>query len=495
MPAPVALGSVAGLGARVTAATPFRLEPAGRGEAKPAAVRAALPTPSLPRTPVVPSLDASATPTPSRSPASNLPVATPGVALLTPTPTPATESIPAETPTRSPAETMTAEETPPPPPTPDGHADREAYLVLLRQVRQDLDLPSVRAQPEELNNALDRLRNNESSQANDFVKSLPGPVVAATEEPALPADRWKKDPSVLPTAERPGVVYQFPSAGVRMPFNRVTTPNGAFYVSATTVPVQLGRVLAHQAKVTRTGGILGATAWAYDGGNYSLRRAWFDDANNLAAYKGLDGQPEAGSPMNGISAQEAALMAQAAGCSLPTLSQWTALLESPAGQYWKTNWRTVAKVRGPAWEKFAKDLERRIGAGEVVRGDVSMPYDRCFGGTHTSDRVGSDPDSNLFFERVDSRLHEGYCHLIGNVGQYVTDDTRTKYYFAGGSAESDPAYFAGDLARPPVASPIIVFPDGGLRLVVGATKGGTSDQDFAKLSKSVDDELARVQKF
>ena len=203
------------------------------------------------------------------------------------------------------------------------------------------------------------------------------------------------------------------------------------------------------------------------------------------------GRPAADSPMNGLSAQDAVRLARAAGCSLPTLGQWNAVLASPSGQQWTAQWQTAAKVRSPEWAALARNIQSQRLTGS------KMPNDQCFGDRSDLGAVTQTSSANLFFEGVGTRTLAGYAHLIGNVGQYVVDDARnpTRYYFAGGSAESAPATFQSLTAPPVVASPFLSAADGGLRLAALA-KGDGSEKNpaFDKLKSDLDAELARVRK-
>lgn len=126
--------------------------------------------------------------------------------------------------------------------------------------------------------------------------------------------------------------------GIQMQFNRVNSPNGgpAFYLSATTVPLKLGVLLAKGVEgnggpLSGASSIRGPVSWQVSGGNYFRRGVWMvPDSINGELYKASNEQnpPTEDSPMNGLSGRDALRLAQAAGCSLPTLAQWTAVLAS-----------------------------------------------------------------------------------------------------------------------------------------------------------------------
>ena len=237
--------------------------------------------------------------------------------------------------------------------------------------------------------------------------------------------------------------------------------------------------------------VKGPVAWEAPGGNYALRASWMALDNINAPFYANASRPAADSPMNGLSAQDAVRLARAAGCALPTLGQWDAVLASPSGQQWTAQWQTAAKVRSPEWAALARSIQSQRLTG------AKLPNDQCFGDRNDLGAVTQTPNPNLFFEGVGSRALAGYAHLIGNVGQYVVDAARnpTKYYFAGGSAESAPATFQSLTTPPVVVSPFLSAADGGLRLAALA-KGDGSEKNpaFDKLKSDLDAELARVRK-
>ena len=418
------------------------------------------------------------------------PTATPEMA--TPEPTPVT---PPPTPTA------------PPTPTPVATPTYIGYASVLDRFKSHVDSPEMVDAPENLNGYLNSLREDIkfSDVAGDakvqaFAKKLPAQIPATNSVPDLPGNLWVKE-----NAGREGgvqfVKYHLNGApGIQMQFNRVNLPNNgpAFYLSATTVPVKLGVLLARS--VEANGGPLsgassarGPVTWQMVGGNYGRRAVWIvPDSINGELYKvSNETPPTDDDPMNGLSGRDAARLAQAAGCTLPTLAQWDAVLASPSGQAWENAWKADAKVRGSAWSRFARDAQAR----SVANTGTKLPNDQCFGDKLNLEPVGDGNDANLFFEPVGQRVIGSYAQLIGNVGQYVVDNASnpTKFYFAGGSAESAPAVFQ-NLSAPPLASPFIAVADAGLRLAAGA-KGNGSDKNPAldKLKVDLDAEIARVQ--
>ena len=444
---------------------------------------------ALNRLPRLPGGAANATPAPgpgdlshgaaSPGPGHN-PLATPALAEATPPPTPA------------------------PTPTPYAAASDKwiGYNALLQRFKDTINSPEMTEQPELLTGSLNVFKENVGFQpvsgeasVGDFLRRLPARIEATGDQPDLPANLWTKGAT---TRQDDGqtITYQWTRGGFQMPFNRVVPPNGgpAFYLSATTVPVRFGVLLAQMpeaaGKLRGISSPMAPVAWDLANGAFALRAAWIR-ADAFNPFYQNTGRPTADSPMNGLSGGEALLLARAAGCSLPTLAQWAATLNSPAGQAWTAQWQTFAKVRSPEWSKFAKDIQARRATGTV------LPNNQCFGDRANLDAVGTTPDPALFFEPVNTRVLRGFAHLVGNVGQYVVDDPRTpgKYFFAGGSAESAPATFA-NLASPPAATnAFAAAADAGFRLAAPA-KGNGSEKNPAldKLKVDLEAEIARVGK-
>lgn len=394
--------------------------------------------------------------------------------------------------------------TPPPTPTPLSTAGEKwlGYTALLQQFKETLNDPAALEQTDALNASLatfkDRVQYGAvSSEAGvgDFLRRLPPRLEATGDVPDLPATAWTKR-SAAKQEEVQTVTYEWGNTGLKMQFNRVASANGpAFYLSATTVPVSLGLALAQRiesaGKLRGTQSVSGPVAWQYVNGSYALRPTWLPVNAFNPAYANPVVRPSADSPLNGISGAEAARLAAAASCTLPTLAQWEATLRSPAGQAWLNQWQAFAKVRSPDWAAFAKGIEAKHATGSV------LPNTQCFGDNADLNAVGTSSDQNLFFEPVNTRVLRGFAHLIGNVGQYVVDDARSPktYYFAGGSAESAPSTFS-DLFKPPAAkTPFATAADAGFRLAAPA-KGNGSDKNpaFDKLKRDVDTELARAAK-
>lgn len=404
---------------------------------------------------------------------------------------------------------LIAEATPPPTPAPTPTPYTSAgdkwigYTALLQRFKDTLGDPNSLEQPELLNGTLTTFKENVgflpvSSEVSvgDFLRRLPPKLEATGDQPDLPANLWTKG-ATAKLEDMQTVVYQWGKTDLRMQFNRVVPPGGngpAFYLSATTVPVRFGVILAQLSegtgKLRGVTGLKGPVAWQYANGAYGLRPAWIN-ADSFNPFYANTGRPTADCPMNGLSGMEAMQLARAAGCTLPTLKQWGAVLNSPAGQEWSAQWQTIAKVRSPEWSAFAKGIQAKRATGSV------LPNDQCFGDRLDLSAVTTVSDPNYFFEPVNGRERRGFAHLIGNVGQYVVDDARapTKYYFAGGSAVSAPATFQ-NLPNPPAATtPFATSDDAGFRLAAPA-RGNGSEKNPAldKLKVDLDAELARAQK-
>ena len=410
----------------------------------------------------------------------------------------------------SPSAEVTAEPTavtpaPTPVPTPTPLSTEEdkwiGYAALLQRFKDSLNDPAALDQPEMLNGTLNSFKDNVKylpvsgeTSVGDFLRRLPPKLEATGDQPDLAPNVWTKK-SIIKRDDLQTAVYEWTKTGFQMQFNRIVPPSGngpAFYLSATTVPVRFGVGLAQVQGVKLRGMqvVSGAVAWQFVNNAFGLRGEWLK-ADAFNPYGPATGRPTADCPMNGLSGLEALQLARAAGCTLPTLAQWDFTLNSPAGQAWAEQWQTFAKVRSPEWSGFAKGLEAKHTTGSV------LPNTQCFGDRTNLDAVGTTPDQNLFFEPVNTRVLKGFAHLIGNVGQYVVDDGKnpTKYYFAGGSAESAPSVFA-DLAKPPVTTtPFATAADGGFRLATAAKGNGSEKNPVLDTLKSdLDKELARAQK-
>ncbi len=414
-------------------------------------------------------------------------------------------SAPEPTAAATPPPAPTAPPTPTPPPTPT----YIGYAALLGRFKDRVGAPEMVDAPENLTGYVRSLKDDIGFDRNvqgdpkvaAFVKKLPPQIPSTGSQAELPANLWTKE-----NAGREGdvqfVVYHLNVAPqIRMQFNRVNVPNGpAFFLSATTVPLRLGAILA---KGAETGGPFqgaaspkGPVCWQYASGQYIPRPSWITlDYFNAELYKtdNAANPPTYDHPMNGVSGGEALRLVRVAGCTLPTRTQWEAVLASPSGQEWMHNWQAQAKVRGPGWTKFAQDAKARSGANAGTK----LPNDQCFGDRASLEPATSAGDGSLFFEPVDRRRIGGYAHLIGNVGQYVVDNAGapTKYYFAGGSAESAPGVFQSLPEPPPVPNPFVAVADAGFRLAAAA-KGNGSDKNpvLDTLKKDLDAEIARAQK-
>ncbi len=395
--------------------------------------------------------------------------------------------------------------TPPPTPTPVAAIELNrwtGYSTRLEQLKATLSDPAAQEQPETLNVALLSFKETAGSllpvsgevSVGDFLRKLPPKLEATGDIADLPPNLWTKR-SAARQDEISTVTYEWGKSGFQMQFNRVALPNGgAFYLSATTVPVSFGLALAQLAgPANALQGGNGPVAWEKTAAGYQRRAEWMKQDTFNPFYGMATGSPTSDSPMNGLSGMNALKLAQAAGGALPTLAQWKATLNSPAGQEWTARWRSFAKVRSPEWAAFAKKAQEQA---RLTTGTL-LPNRGCFGDALDLSAVGTSSDPSIFFEPVNKRVLKSFAHLIGNVGQYVVDDARNPatYYFAGGSAESAPSVLQNLTEPPVVRSPYAVAADASFRLAVAA-KGNGSDKNQAldRLKHDVDVELARVQK-
>ncbi len=435
-----------------------------------------------------------------------LPAWTPPPPVTGPTATPPLVAQASPTPaTPEPTATPVMAEATPPPPVVNPGDKWIGYGARLTQFRSTVNDPALLDQPDVMISRMIQLKDDvgflpvkDEPSVAAFLALLPPKIEATGDQADLPATLWTKEATTRQDDVQ-SITYQWNNPPVRVVFNRVNATGGngpAFYLSATVVPVQLGVRLAKIAETDGKGPLSGASspkgpvAWQVQGGNYYLRPSWMvADSVNTPLYAAA-GRPTGDSPMNGLNAVEAFRLARAAGCALPTLAQWDAVLASPSGQQWTEEWQSAAKVRSPQWAEFAKRIQSQHITG------AKLPNDQCFGDRNDLGAVTQTADPNLFFEPVNTRVLKGFAHLIGNVGQYVVNDARnpTKYYFAGGSAEAAPSVFQS-LTAPPEANPYVAAADGGLRLAAPA-KGSGSDKNpvLDKLKHDLDVELARVQK-
>lgn len=452
-----------------------------------------------------PSMTRPETPKPAVNPVSNPPMESRRIGSAPPVPPPARETLSA---TPAPTPAMAAAATPVPAPDPvqdDSILKWVYYSERLKRFQDNLnDQTKADALDGELTQLKANLNNNpigaEPSVA-EFIRRLPPKLEPTGDQPDLPPGLWSKSGSTKdPATGVQSFTYAWAQRGPSMTFNRVADASGnapAFYLSATTVPVNFAAVLAERAKSDGGGAFFppapsgGPVAWQVDrAGGISLRGNWVNIADhfNQDLYA-QTGQPSWDSPMNGLSGVQAMRLARAAGCSLPTLAQWQAVLASPAGKYWVENWPKIAKVRGPSWEGFVKKIN-----SDTTRTGTSLPNGQCFGSENKIyNRVTDAADNSLFFEPAAARFHSGFSHLIGNVGQYVVSDGRD-YYFAGGSAESDKSVFEAPNFASKVSNEKRAIADAGLRLAILA-KGDGSGKNPAldDLKKNLAAEITRAE--
>ena len=498
-PAPARKGLLAGIGTAIMAgvsAVVLAVQPA---DSKAKTYLRTLPVVGMYAARFFPVPAATPVPTPDHSEllaqATPPPAATPDLS----TPEPTAAPTPAPTPT------------PPPTPTPVPTPTYIEYAALLDRFKEHVYSPEMVDAPENLNGYLSSLREDigyqpvaGDSKVQAFLKKLPASIPSTGSVPDLPGNIWVKE-SAGRVEDVQSVTYHlsvYPQG--HMQFNRVTSPNNgpAFYLSATTVPLRLGAIFAKAAEGDGKGPFQnvatpkGPVGWQYTSGQFIPRASWVVlDFFNKDLYSADNQQnpPTYDHPMNGLSGNEAARIARAAGCALPTRAQWEAVLASPSGQAWQQSWQAQAKVRGALWTKLAREAQIH----SATNAGTKLPNDQCFGDRANLEPVSSAGDGSLFFETVDKRRIGGFSHLIGNVGQYVVDNAAspTKFYFAGGSAESPPGVFQPLTEPPPVPTAFVAIADAGVRLAAPA-KGNGSDKNPALegLKTNLDAEIIRVSK-
>ena len=209
------------------------------------------------------------------------------------------------------------------------------YTALLQQFKDTINDPAALEQIDALNASLATFRDRVqygavSSEAGvgDFLRRLPGKLEATGDAADLPTNLWTKRNAVKQDDVQT-VTYEWEKSGFTLQFNRIVPAGGngpAFYLSATTVPVGFGLTLAKRiegaGKLRGTQSVSGPVAWEYVNGNYTLRATWLPANAFNPYYANPVVKPRADSPLNGLSGQEAARLAAAAGCTLPTQPNW-----------------------------------------------------------------------------------------------------------------------------------------------------------------------------
>lgn len=141
--------------------------------------------------------------------------------------------------------------------------------------------------------------------------------------------------------------------------------------------------------------------------------------------------PSRRQPMQQVSVKAAQLAAAAAGCRIPTVAEWQAAWRS-------ADQRAPGNLRDRTWRLELEHMKRPAFGGQI-RPDAGMfvpgaekPSDAVFpraDGSEFSDGI-------LWFRQVPENA-AGFVDLVGNVGEFVSDEAG-KVYVIGGSAMSPP---------------------------------------------------------
>jgi hypothetical protein len=141
--------------------------------------------------------------------------------------------------------------------------------------------------------------------------------------------------------------------------------------------------------------------------------------------------PSRRQPMQYVTYKAAALAAALAGCRLPTVAEWQAADQS-------VEKHLGVNLRDATWRLELEHMNRRGGFAGRCRPDAGMFVPA---GEKPSDNVWAPAgrelnDGVLWFHEVPAAAPV-FVDLIGNVGEFVTDDAG-KVYVIGGSALSPP---------------------------------------------------------
>ncbi|MCB9845588.1 MAG: hypothetical protein H6811_06350 [Phycisphaeraceae bacterium] len=180
----------------------------------------------------------------------------------------------------------------------------------------------------------------------------------------------------------------------------------------------------------------GARAWKWDGRSATIVPAsgWIEPPAGVPAYPdGLDVQPPSEeSPIQAISPAASAFIAEALGCDLPTVAQWSTAVES-APRTSRPN------LRDATWAR------QRDHAAQFNAAFKALPAPDAGTFLPTSIRAAlgadavvatTDDDGVLWFAPV-SQSSSGFENLIGNVAEWVRTD-EGGFAVIGGSALSAP---------------------------------------------------------
>jgi hypothetical protein len=141
--------------------------------------------------------------------------------------------------------------------------------------------------------------------------------------------------------------------------------------------------------------------------------------------------PSRQQPMQQVSVKAAQLTAAAVGCRIPTVAEWEAAWHS-------ADQRAAGNLRDRTWRLELEHM-KKPGFGGRVRPDAGIFVPA---GEKASDAIYSRADGSefndgvLWFRQVPQSA-AGFIDLVGNVAEFVSDDTG-KVYVIGGSAMSPP---------------------------------------------------------
>ncbi|MBL9000149.1 MAG: hypothetical protein JNK25_03315 [Phycisphaerae bacterium] len=150
--------------------------------------------------------------------------------------------------------------------------------------------------------------------------------------------------------------------------------------------------------------------------------------------------PSAATPMNYVSPAFAAYAAALAGCRLPTPEEWAAAARQNSGP---TN------RRDGAWAEQLRHIVglRGSNAFEQIVLDTAAPYAGIFRsaedsrGTIDQNPAVNDNDGVLWFAPVADGGGEQFRHLIGNVAEYIYEDSAALASLTAQGAFPDPAAY------------------------------------------------------